>query len=168
MINNLDNRNLDEELRIAFGKISEKLVKKAADKKEPESTNGFAIIGRYSLADSKPVGVEKVRLTAGKCVVFIKGGGIESFNQGDMVERLDKYSRGLSLETFAYIDSETGTLFFGRGKTYEAINKDTPKDKRVLNAKFGNVNYGMVWGESAKEAEDTLNKLIFQRFHGSN
>lgn len=158
---------LDNKIREAFQAISEKLSQKS-EQKEYKGEKGYAIIGRYYLEDGKPKGVVKVKLTPGKCVVFLKDGGTDQFDQTDMVENLDKYSKDPNLETFAYVHSITGSLFFGRDRTRKIIGKDTPEEERILNAEIGKMNYGIVWGENKKEAENSLTKLIIQRLHGLN
>lgn len=156
---------LDKKIAEAFHKISEKLSQNS-EKKEQNTEKGYAIIGRYYVEDGKPKGVEKVKLTPGKCAVFLRGGGVDLFDQIDIVENLDKYSKNSNMEIFAYVHSVTGSLLFGRGEKAQIIGKDTLAKNRILNAEIGKMNYGIVWGENKKEAENSLNNLVIQRLHG--
>lgn len=69
---------LDQEIARVMGRISELQAKRNAESTQGP-IKGFAIIGRYRLNNGSPEGIEKVRLSDGDGVVFLKGGGLKRF-----------------------------------------------------------------------------------------
>lgn len=126
-----------------------------------------ALVARFIYGDDKKqyvVSANQFPLTPGSGIVFLgeedTTSDAYSFEQSELEYTLRHIQPG-TLQLLTLLDQNTGSLFMTRGTQQESwgINKNVPREKRVIGFDLGRLQFAGIWGESKEEVSETLRQL---------